>query len=783
MYRLRQWLKNNWPLLVLFFITFIFFWKFFLKNLVPISSDIITGTYFPWYDLRFSSFPSGIPVKNNILSDVVSIMYPWRKLAIDLMKQGLAPLWNPYILSGNVLLANFQSAPFYPLNIIYWIIPDFAKAWSLQIILQPLLAGLLMYLFLSNNKFSKFSSLFGSLVWAFSGFFIVWLEYNTIVQASLYFPLILYSIQKSFDNKRFYLLLVLTVSFSFYAGYPQVTLYELFFAGIFILVVLPALRLRNFFTFILYVILGVGLSMPFLLPGYEAATQSIRRVDNVANTSHVKFALPQQIITFIAPDYFGNPTSRNYWLIGGTYENAVIFVGGPAFMLFILSFFVNKKRQNRLLWYSWTISIIAALLIFKNPVSEFLGNSDLLFFSASVMGRFAMILTFGISVSSCFALEEILRRGYTFKSFLIPVTSMFLLLSIYASIAYSTHNIVSVRNLALPSLMFIVTAILILASIKIKFGKYIFLLMAVLIGVEMFDLYHFHDKYNSFSPEEFLYPKTPLTDYLSSQSQGRFESEGGAVLPPNMWMPYSLYSASGQDAVGSLRYNKFLEFINSGKLLASDRYAVITNYNSPLFDFLGISDVAAVKWKNGSPDFEGVAASEFEGGKFQKIFDAGRSIVLKNTKAYPRIFAVTNYVLASSDTEFATLLKSEDLSKTVILEEPPEKAFGNSVGTVKYIKFGTNFTSAEVVGLNNSMLVISQANFPGWKAYVDGVETHLYRANYDFMAILVPGGDHNVLIKYEPISFKLGLLGGGISLLFSILLYFYLKKPKKRMLK
>ena len=41
----------------------------------------------------------------------------------------------------------------------------------------------------------------------------------------------------------------------------------------------------------------------------------------------------------------------------------------------------------------------------------------------------------------------------------------------------------------------------------------------------------------------------------------------------------------------------------------------------------------------------------------------------------------------------------------------------------------------------------------GWRAYVDGNETKIYRTNHDFMGIIVPAGQHKVEFRYAPESF------------------------------
>ena len=104
---------------------------------------------------------------------------PWKSLSISQMSRGQLPLWNPYQMAGYPLLANIQSSPFYPLNILLFISP-FILSWSVFILLQQILAAFFMYLFLRNLKLERLSASLGSLSFAFCGFFIAWLEWGLL---------------------------------------------------------------------------------------------------------------------------------------------------------------------------------------------------------------------------------------------------------------------------------------------------------------------------------------------------------------------------------------------------------------------------------------------------------------------------------------------------------------------------------------------------------------------------------------------------------------------------
>jgi len=80
----------------------------------------------------------------------------------------------------------------------------------------------------------------------------------------------------------------------------------------------------------------------------------------------------------------------------------------------------------------------------------------------------------------------------------------------------------------------------------------------------------------------------------------------------------------------------------------------------------------------------------------------------------------------------------------------------------------------------NSLLVLSDTYYPGWKAFVDGKKTKIYRADYTFRAIPLSAGPNRVEFVYDPLSFKLGALFTFLGIIGCAVIYLIRRKPNNR---
>src|SRR5690606_37824349 len=70
--------------------------------------------------------------------------WPWHHLVKEALWAGHLPLWSPLLGNSTPLLANLQTAVFYPPNLLYLLLPV-AHALTLSVILHLSLAGGLMF--------------------------------------------------------------------------------------------------------------------------------------------------------------------------------------------------------------------------------------------------------------------------------------------------------------------------------------------------------------------------------------------------------------------------------------------------------------------------------------------------------------------------------------------------------------------------------------------------------------------------------------------------------------
>ena len=756
---------NLFPLIVAPFIVFLFFLPNLVKGKLPIPADALLGLYHPWRDVSYGGFNAGkFPVKNPLITDPVLQTYSWRKIAIENLKEGELPLWNPYSFSGQPLFANLQSSPFQLFNVFFLIFP-FKIAWGLQIILPFAFGAFFMSLFMKSLNLSDEAVIFGSIILPFSGFFVVWGEWGTVVASAIWLPLILYAVVHLFKNLNpfYFLLLVLAVSQSIFAGHIQTSIYVVLASILFIfLIFLKSKKIAPIVTCSFGVALGIAISAIQIMPTLEFVKLSARSLDQSYFQGRQDWFLPfKNLIQLFAPDFFGNPATYNYWGIWN-YGEFVSFVGVVALIFAILGVF---KQRNKITFFILLL-ILSLFLALENPLSKLPYTLNIPFISSMQPSRIIFLVIFSLSVISAFGFEAFLKSKEKNKFILMPAIIMALIfilailqffsVNIFGLITDESAKKIALRNLIIPALVTLI--LLITFSLKIlKFPKIIIIL--AIFTVTIFELFRFTNKFLPFAKIELIFPETRTTTFLANQQRPfRVLATDRRIFGGNSLSAYGVETVQGYDPLFLKDYSRLVSSWNENKKVDAGNFnRIITpqNYQSPISNLLNVKYVAS---------FDDISEKGFK-----KIYQEGETKIFVNENAFNRVFFVDEIIkVTDKDEELEKMFEeSTNLENVAFSSEInfPKKESKND-GTFRFESYSDQELALKVNVLEEAPLVISNVYYPGWKAYISGIEVPIYRVDYLLQAIIVPKGESLIKFKFSPQSFYNGLY---ISLMTSLL--------------
>jgi hypothetical protein len=269
--------------------------------------------------------------------DLAALLYPTYHFAADSLKSGLIPLWNPYLYSGAPFAADIQSSLFYPVNLVYFVLtPEVTyRGVMLLAAFHFWLAGAGMYLFLRYllHSDSIIPPLFGALAFMFSGYFIVHFGNLNLIAQVAWLPFIFLFYHRSLSEGRPGLAVWAGVFLAIAATAGHVQPLLIIIVG---LVADLAYHLgsalgewraervrlsgvkgllrawyRPLASFVVTLLVGLGLAALALLPAYEMTAYTLRADYNYAQASAYSLA-PAQLVGLLVPGFFGRDPAAHW---------------------------------------------------------------------------------------------------------------------------------------------------------------------------------------------------------------------------------------------------------------------------------------------------------------------------------------------------------------------------------------------------------------------------------------------------------------------------------------
>jgi hypothetical protein len=747
-------MKNRaFPYLAIFALWFLFSLPFFVRGNVPFASDYQNNFFSPWGAYSQNAGP----VKNNAQPDIITQIYPWRYYDLEELKNGRLPLWNPYSFAGTPHLANYQSAVFFPLNILFFLPVPFIDIWSVLVLLQPLLAGIFMYMLLRVLKVSKSGSLLSSFSFMFCGFITTWMGYATLGYAILPLPLALFFVEKFANGKKQIYLIFLSLTFlcSFFSGHFQTSLYFSFAViGFIIYHLIFSKEKKIYLECLFFSLTGLLLSMPQIIPSIEFYSLSLR-----SGLFQKIEAIPWSYLpTLFSPDFYGNPVTRNDWFGHYAEWNGYLGIIGIS-----LSFFTIFFKRNKNTSFFIILALVSLLLSFDTPLLSLLVYFKLPVLSTSADSRIIALFSFSMAVLAGFgfdALVECFQKNYknrvfVWMAFMIAIIGILIFVA-FGGILQFDKALIAKRNLVLPVLILVIFLMSVLAVIVLKSRKFILVFVVIAVVLSGVEMYRFASKWQNFSPSNLVYKDVPIVKFYQQMNHldRALGPSGGEDA-----VYYKIPILSGYDPLYKEEYGKFVQYVADGRNEEPERsvvnFPLSGKYTPQAINFLGVKYIVV---KVSDLGFSwAFPFAKYPNGQFSKVYDDKYYQVFKNNYAFPRVFTVSDVKTIDDENKILDFMFAHNLRETAVVSSSIKGLSHNASGSAAIVQYSPGKVDIKASVSGKSLLILTDNFYPGWRVKVDGKPSKIIKTDYSFRGVVIPKGTSNIEFYYLPESFLIGV--------------------------
>ena len=706
-------------------------------------------------------------------------VYPFHVIAKEALASGIWPQWNPFIFCGTSFLFSTINLSFYPPVWAVYALPLslLPLGLTLFVALHFLLAGWFAYLLFVELCGSKFVSAIFGITFVLSTSMMM----NAATESTYYglalLPVILWLLV-SFKRRGWLLncgLLALTYAFVIVSGVANIFIYVsavcLAFGVYQMLVDWKGRGGRTlFFVNTVAFLLGLGLASVKLLPFFFDARYYLSQKATYESFLQTGWTPYEVLLRFFMPHFFGDktyPTTINAlleaWMgskvlgVMNNYEAFPVYTGVPAAFLCIYAvIFVWSKSSG-----FWKLALVGTVLtVCGGPLAyvHFVatGSSNIHF------GRLAMLVP--LYVAALATLGWVLARSshLELKRFTLFVLGFgcavwFVAWFVDQRVAGLTGATPTTWPHPTASQMhyLVVSALLVglLVAAQVAHAKINKRLLDLLLGVLVLaDLFVTSQTDKNFSrpflapAEDFLVPRmSMLPDEVTQERKFRVLSVDPATHGcKTVHLP--ALNMSGLDQAAPRFITELYWYPRVPNRM--EGRTVMPGNPETADRILQITSTAFVL----TPDGLG------------KVLDP-----------LPRWSLLSQFeVVGDPGAQKQRVLAADfDPHQTVVLEDEPALPISSGApeGSIVLREESANSIEFEVTAERNSLLLLTNTFYPGWRAEVDGVETPIIKANSAFQSISVPAGSSLVRFHFRHEQWRTGLAVTSVSLLLLLAIF------------
>jgi hypothetical protein len=736
------------PILLLLTLPLLLLWRVVFLHEVLLPADLLRDIA-PWRNPTSTTIVPWVPLQ----WDGIAEFYPWRLFAAQTLHRGYLPLWNPYQFCGTPFVANSQSAVFYPLNLLFVLLPV-PTAFGVSAGLHLMLTGLLMYGFLRSPALGlgRAAATLGAVVWQLSTWQVAWLALPTFLCVSAWLPLALWLTDRLTQRPTLArgAALGACLGVMLLGGHLQIALY-----GLMLVVTYGLFRawlrrrdrefVRTLAAGLAALALMIAIAAPQLLPTIELSRMSHRAgtpVDWASYQGYVRLAVPGiSLVTLFLPGFFGSPNIGTYWGDGtnggpSAYMENACYFGVLGLLLAVIGVALTWRARPDTRFFVCA-ALIALLLALGTPLDALLFFGIPGFAASGSPGRILVLWTFCGAVLAAAGMQALETQWGTVRKTLGGALGAYLLLFVSAlteTLVWISHNGpagVLAQNLGhdgdlwrLPAGILFGAAALYALRLRGTVSPRVFGGALVLLAAT--DLLAVNLGFNHTTASDAVFPITPAISYLQQHTgDGRMMplnhawslvQPPPAILPPNAATVYGLRDTQGYD---SLLTRQSIEW--------ADR----------------LDGASAAPQENGNMVFTGNAASPL----------ASEAAVRYFVSRGPLDSSVPGVRLALQDGETFVYENLSALPRGRTADGETAVTINDSAST------RLDFTTAP-----GTDVTVADQWYPGWQARADGRAIPIREGPDIFRTVTTTKAQTDeqqvhITMRYLPTSFRLGLYG------------------------
>jgi hypothetical protein len=731
--------------------------------------------------------------------------------------EGVDPLWMPYIFSGMPTFGNVAYVPHdvsyaqvIGLAILRFLFLHGSAAWM---IVHFFLAGLFTFLLLRTWGLSHLPALFGALVFMLSPYAIGLAQegHGSKLQALSYLPMIVLLTHLLLERRTLLMfgLFAAGVGTLLLTNHMQIVYYVLVIVGLYTVLQVAGdfkgqtgIAVRKSGLVLAGLLIGFCIASYIYLSVYEYSHFSIRGSGQAGTAGGLNWDYatnwsfhPYEIMTFFIPSFFGFSSQSLQEVQGqmhylSLYWGTMPFVTSTAYvgiLPILLSVIALIYRRNRITLVFAALTVVIFLVSFGKHFGLFYGLLfnilpffdkfrapvmilHLVAFTTAVMGAYGLSAILdahdskGVIDAARFrkgalmvmgVLWAVMLAGFLFKSGLYSFLSGFMFekadqdfgaqgartLEIYKSVRFEVlwSDYVKFVLLATAGL----GAMLLFLQKKISetgFG-------AAVVGVLLVDLFIMDGKFINPVPQQeakAATEPTPTIAFLKSQPGVFRVFPVGSLSTQGEAAPYTYHAIQSMMGYHPAKLKIYQEMIDS--CLYSGPSSFPLN--------MGIVNMLNARYL--------LVPGQLPPGMFDLVHSdpAAKTYVYRNPGALERAYFVDSVVVTQGISNVYAVLNSPGFrpEKFAVLEKAPAIDLVRPAGaTAEVTKYESRDIVVKAQTRTPALLVLSEVYYPaGWKAFIDGTETEIYKTNAILRSVIVPAGNHTVEFTFDPPMYNLG---------------------------